>query len=465
MLLPARRPDRTMRALGAGVLSLGLVMGGTGGSALLWRSRHVTVPLLSSTVAVTPDGGRTLVMPDDDRALFPGTRVVVPASPSDLTRAQRRADEQLDWLAAGRVPGAGGPFEPMVRDALLDLRTTTLESGASLAGGASKWRYVWPRDASFTAVALARTGHVADALRVLEFLAGLQSPDGSFHARYLPDGSAPPDDRGVQEDGAGWVLWASAQVAPALPASQHGALPAAQRGELPPAVLTMVDRASTRVLGLTHNGTRLPPPSMDYWEIPERSLTLGTVAPMLAGLEASVGVYRDAGQPARAQRLADAATRLRARVEAAFGARGYPRHVDGNRVDAALTFVLPPFQPTPLPGTDAAWARALDTMRRPAGGLAPGAGWKRDGISWTPETALFALSAASTGRTDEAGRLLAWLSTHRTPSGSLPEKVLSNGDPAAVAPLSWTAALVVLAVDALDHPSGSGDALRQVAPS
>jgi hypothetical protein len=193
---------------------------------------------------------------------------------------------------------------------------------------------------------------------------------------------------------------------------------------------------------------------MDYWEVPERSLTLGTVAPMLAGLEASVGVYRDVGQLVRAQRLAVAAIHLRTRVEAAFGARGYPRHVDGDQVDAALTFVLPPFQPIPLQGTDAVWARALDAMRRPGGGLAPGEGWKEDGISWTPETALFALSAASTGRPDEARRWLSWLAAHRTPSGSLPEKVLSNGDPAAVAPLTWTAALVVLAVDELDRPSG-----------
>jgi GH15 family glucan-1,4-alpha-glucosidase len=331
----------------------------------------------------------------------------------------------------------------MVRSALLDLRTTTLESGASLAGGPSKWRYVWPRDASFTAVALARTGHTADALRVLEFLAGLQSADGSFQARYLPDGSGPPDDRGVQEDGTGWVLWATAQV--------NAALPAAERGLLPDAVMRMVDRASTRVLGVTRGGTELPPPSMDYWEVAEQSLTLGTVAPLLAGLEASVGIYRDAGQLVRSQRLTVAAIRLRAQVETSFGARGYPRHVDGDKVDAALAFVLPPFQPLALRGADEAWSRATQVMRRPGGGLAPGEGWKQDGISWTPETALFAWSAASTGRSEQALAWLRWLDAHRTPSGSLPEKVLSSGEAAAVAPLTWTAALVVLTVDALDR--------------
>ena len=36
-------------------------------------------------------------------------------------------------------------------------------------------------------------------------------------------------------------------------------------------------------------------------------------------------------------------------------------------------------------------------MARPAGGLAPGAAWKRDGISWTPQTSLYALTAAVNG--------------------------------------------------------------------
>lgn len=443
MLRPASRPDRAVRRLAAGVLTVGLVVGSVGGSALLWRSRHITVPLLSESVALTADGGRTLLVTGDGRSLLAGTRVLRPSSPSDLASALRLAERQRAWLQSGTVPGAGGPFEPMVRDALLDLRTMTLESGASLAGGPSKWRYVWPRDASFAAVALARAGHPDDAMEVLRFLAGLQAWDGRFQARYLPDGSGPPDDRGVQEDGAGWVLWATGQVL--------ATLPAAQRVRPPLTVLQLADRASARVLTLTQDGTRLPAPSADYWEVPETSLTLGTVAPMLAGLEAAAAIYRDVGRPAFAGRLTVASIRLRAAVEASFGARGYPRHVDGDAVDAAVTFVLPPFQELPLAGAETAWSRATRVMRRPGGGLAPGEGWKQDGISWTPETALFALSAASTGRPAQARAWLRWLAEHRTASGSLPEKVLSNGEPAAVAPLAWTAALVVLTADALDR--------------
>jgi len=51
------------------------------------------------------------------------------------------------------------------------------------------------------------------------------------------------------------------------------------------------------------------------------------------------------------------------------------------------------------------------------------------------------------------------LSAHRTPDGALPEKVLADGSPAAVAPLAWTAATVVLTAATLDDP-GLGSARR-----
>jgi GH15 family glucan-1,4-alpha-glucosidase len=89
-------------------------------------------------------------------------------------------------------------------------------------------------------------------------------------------------------------------------------------------------------------------------------------------------------------------------------------------------------------------------MARPAGGLAPGAGWRQDGISWTPQTSLYALTAAANGDDAQAHARLAWLDAHRTAMGALPEKVLADGSPAAVAPLAWTAACVVLAVATLD---------------
>ena len=88
-------------------------------------------------------------------------------------------------------------------------------------------------------------------------------------------------------------------------------------------------------------------------------------------------------------------------------------------------------------------------MSRPAGGLAPGGSWRRDGISWTNATATYALTAAALGETEQATVWLGWLDRHRTAAGSFSEKVLADGTPASVAPLAWTAAAVLLTADTL----------------
>ncbi len=170
------------------------------------------IDLYQDGVAVTtgPDGGPAVLRlaPGVGATYLEGSRVLDPAA--------------LDAgaLAAGVDPAGGEAGR-------LDLRARTLDDGAALAAPAPKWRYVWPRDASFTAAAFARTGHVDDARDVLGFLARVQEDDGSFHARYLPDGSGVPADRGLQSDGVGWVLWAAAVVLEEPPAAARPAATAA----------------------------------------------------------------------------------------------------------------------------------------------------------------------------------------------------------------------------------------------
>jgi hypothetical protein len=110
---------------------------------------------------------------------------------------------------------------------------------------------------------------------------------------------------------------------------------------------------------------------------------------------------------------------------------------------------MPPFTETVRPDVHRAWVAAAREMRQPAGGISPGVGWKKDGISWTPETALFGFAAAASGETEKALAWTAWLDAHRTPLGALPEKVTAKGKPAAVAPIAWTSALVLLTLDEL----------------
>lgn len=425
---PVRRGRRTLAVVTLTALAAVLVGWGATGP------RSARIALYSEGVVIGADGGRSLVAEGAEPLLHDGTRVVDdPATDTDDVLA----DQQRDWLAAGDLPGADGPYADLVADALLDLHTLVLDDGAAVAAWSPYWRYVWPRDASFVAVALARTGHGDDALEILDFLAGVQEPDGSFQARYLPDGSGDtPDDRGEQSDGVGWVLWAAGELV------AQSDDPAATAEHLRP----LVDRTARHAEALVA-GDGLPDASPDYWEVHEDELTLGTVAPVLAGLESATTFYTVLGDTGRADDTRTAAALTRDAVQEEFDE--YGRYADGDLADAASAFTLPPFQPTALDGALTAWQDSAAEMARPAGGLAPGEGWRQDGISWTPQTSLYALTAASNGERDRATAWLDWLDQHRTDLGALPEKVLDDGSPAAVAPLAWTAACVVLAVDAL----------------
>jgi GH15 family glucan-1,4-alpha-glucosidase len=344
------------------------------------------------------------------------------------TAAMSAAD--LAWLERGIVPG-GPEHRDLVVRALIDLRGLTQPNGAVAGGPDGPWAYAWPRDNSFVAVAYAVSGHPDDAWRTLRFFVDAQLEDGGFEARYRLDGAGAPDDRQRQTDGAGWLLWAIDAVS-------------AASGEAVPADLRPLrDRATEHLLRLTAGGRELPPASPDYWEVPERRVTLGTVAPLAAGLEASARGYSAEGDSERSVRLATAAAAMRSVIGERFGP-DYERHGDRGGLDAAAAMMLPPFAAAADPDVIAAVDGYARQAIRPAGGLAPGVGWKTDGLSWTPETALVAYTAAAADDVATATGWRDWLARHTTDWGSLPEKVLPDGSPAGPAPLAWTAALFIL---------------------
>jgi len=394
-------------------------------------------------------GGR--FEPDSSILRTAGGVYAAPAQATPLTSAglacvtvTERAD--LNWLDTGRVPGATAAQRSMATRALLDLGLAVRPDGAVQAGWlpGSGYEYAWPRDSSWVAVALTDTGHPAMAYRILEFLQRMQGHDGIWAARYAPDGSGPVrDGRPAELDADGWVPWAVwswAVTQPLTPGSPS-------RRELALLWPMVVRAADADTSSLTRDG--LPGPAMDYWE-DSVQVTLGTAAPLLAGLRAAADLATDLGGATASgdgRRWAAAAARLATAITTTFGRNGYQRTPSaGSGADAAITFLGPPFA---VP--DAAVRRAAGSAQRaltvPNGGLRPGTSWPgTPDVAWTPETAFFALFDAATGQHGQAATLLAWLAAHRTKLGSLPEQVNSAGQPASVAPLAWTDAITLLAL-------------------
>jgi GH15 family glucan-1,4-alpha-glucosidase len=417
---------------------------GVRGSSGVWGSsprRHFPAIVLALVMIVLVSGGGWNAWRN------PQPELVSEGLPVD--RAPLEA-----WVRTGRVPTT---HPDMVRRALMDLKGLMLPNGAALAGWDGPWRFVWPRDASFVAAAYCATEFFADAEGVFGFLAKVRSAralggdtsaagvtagaggSGRWAARYLPDGSAPVrDGRDDQLDGSGWVLWSAWFCAESMPDRD--------RADRFLRSLWPVLRQSADQIVTESGDGGLPPPSPDYWERDESELTLGTVAPLLAGLRSAVRIGHRLGD--EVGRWRDAEARLAAAVGEVFGSRGFPRTRSGG-ADAIVAVLGPPFAPERADVTTAI-ERARRVLTVPSGGVTPGEDWRADGVAWTPQTALFALSAAARGDRAEAESILGWLAAHRTRLGSLPEKVSRDGRLAGAAPLGWTCALVVLTAAALD---------------
>jgi glucoamylase len=123
------------------------------------------------------------------------------------------------WLATARPLGPGAPAwaRRLYRRSLLALHALTDQrSGAVIAGAREGWRYVWPRDASAVAIALAAAGYRGEARHIISFLEGL---DLGTAARFQTSG-APVSGRAAQGDATGWI--AAAARAAGLPSRPAG---------------------------------------------------------------------------------------------------------------------------------------------------------------------------------------------------------------------------------------------------
>ncbi|MGO3023787.1 MAG: hypothetical protein ACTIIH_11180 [Brevibacterium sp.] len=263
---PSRRAMLTGAVVGIGAIGLGSAIT----SALAEAARPD--PVRSVTAAYTRSGLREALNAESAQILPAQSRVMPNcADPGPARRQQEFLEGCEPWL--GSLPA---DRRELAVSALLDLWVLSDELPAPVAGWAGAWRYVWPRDTAFCAVALARVGLSELAWSHLRCLQSVQSADGSFAARVEASTGLPPDDRESQFDSLGLVLWAVSEVHSVSTATTGQS----DTGELD----DLLRRTSRRLFDLTDRGRSLPPVGPDYWEVRESQVTLGLAGPTLVGM-------------------------------------------------------------------------------------------------------------------------------------------------------------------------------------
>src|SRR5207247_4709865 len=106
------------------------------------------------------DGGTSLLRVAGGVCGGAGRPAALTRPEATCARGARAAGRR--WLGAGVIPAAGTPLSRMAVRALLDLHLLVRPNGAVAAGWHSMWKYSWPRDSSWVAVALADRGRGPD---------------------------------------------------------------------------------------------------------------------------------------------------------------------------------------------------------------------------------------------------------------------------------------------------------------
>jgi glucoamylase len=326
--------------------------------------------------------------------------VTVPLVSGGPTDELFRLHSDPDWLAQARPLGPGAPpwARRMYRRSLLVLRAmTNPQTGAVVAGRRDGWEYVWPRDASGVAMALASAGYRGEARLVVRFLLGL---DLDAAARFYEDGM-PVEGRAAQGDGVGWV------------------------------------DAAAQAAGL---GARVDPqPWRDRADYQE-----GEAGDYLGNAIASAGEPK--GIPAGAPSVRRPAEE---EIRKSFGANEVlMRKADDSEsgIDTAAAWAVRPFR------AQALYPLARRTLLRIAAesgryGIVPSEDWSGGNDPWTAPTAWTAWSLAALGERRAALHLMTELRRDSTPSGLLPERVDAHtGIPTSTTPLAWSHAFAILAI-------------------
>jgi len=346
---------------------------------------------------------------------------------------------------------------------LLILRSMCSENGAIIASsdsdiervGGDTYDYVWPRDASWCALALAQCGYHEITRRTFNFILNVITKKGYLLHKYYPTGSF----------GSTW------HPVPFIQIDQSGVLlHALWNFYLTTGDIEFVSQHRRQILNLStflaewRDEHKLPRPSWDLWEEREATTTYSAAA-VYAGLHAGSNLARLIGLDDYASDFDGSANEVREGIleylyDPELGRFLRSINPRDESLDASL-LVINEFGV--LPPQDSRIAKTVDLVEEKLwvntniGGLARYAGDAYLRVSpnlignpWILTTLYLSMFRADAGELKKAHRLLEWATARATSTRLLPEQVNAyDGSPIGVLPLAWSHAAFILAVKKL----------------
>ncbi|MDG6991279.1 MAG: hypothetical protein JRM99_07680, partial [Nitrososphaerota archaeon] len=347
-----------------------------------------------------------------------------------------------------------GRYSPLVERSLLTLMLLCdRQTGGIIASPSTDpdYRYVWPRDAFYVALALDRSGYHDLAEKFYLWCRAAQDRSGVVRQRYYASpeqiGPAWGPAWGEELDETACVVWGMVE---------HLRL-THDRGFLSE-VWPFIREAAWYLFDAVDPSGKVRP-TMNLWE-EKPSNHVYSAATVCAGLKAASEAARSLNFTAEAQKWARASERVKERILDAFWDEDLGHFVRSEspsdpQVDIsslAISFpfgILPDRDPRMLKN-----AKALtDAFRFRAGGA--GRFTSDDnygGNPWVISTCWLSIHHSNAGEAAPARALLSWSADHSTPLGMLPEQVdKAGGGVLSAVPLAWSHAMFVLASQALSR--------------
>lgn len=355
-------------------------------------------------------------------------------------------------LAQKRGRKAGNPANDLVERSILTLmQLCDRETGGIIASPSTDpdYRYVWPRDAFYVALALDRSGHHVQPERFYLWCREAQDRTGALHQRYYSSpeliGPAWGPAWGEEVDETASVLWGMVE---------HLRL-TKDRGFLSE-VWPFIREAAWYLTSSVDQMGRVRP-TMNLWE-EEPSRHVYSTTTVVAGLGAASKVASELSYTKEARRWNRVSELAKKRLleefwdesQGHFVRTAEPRdgQVDISSLAISFPFGIIPDRDPRMVKT----ARALtESFHFRAGGIGRfPSDTNYGGNPWILCTCWMAIHHSNAGNIAAARPLLDWCANHATGLGMLPEQVdNADGSVLSAVPLAWSHAMFILASQAL----------------